>query len=443
MKLSRFNVSKEYEEGTYWVYNTFTTAAVVVNKETYLKYFVTENFFDDNLVSQQLYEMGFAIDDDFDELAYLQSLRKKVVYSNKKIADIMIAPTMDCNARCYYCFEHGCHHEKMTIETADAVVQYIKENWNGDLFNISWFGGEPLLATDIMDYISNKLKLENINFISRITTNGYELTDDVINKALRLWHTNKIQVSIDAMFEEYDRIKNYKCVTEKGAFQRVIQNVESALLAGLSVRIRINFNPNEKEKAENLLRYLQSKFSHFSHFSSYFAPIDADSNIVPSVASSFSGMKKHPFLHLIEFGQKYGYYCGNKRGTQKNFAFDETGLLSDLKLYPSPTNCYASCPSVFAIDSKGDLYKCHRVLGKGRQYSSGNVKTGIIQNEIYKFFCNTDVAFKECNKCKLLPVCQGGCKINAYIYNDEHACSPIKNIYPELIEMYLKRTRAI
>lgn len=225
MKLSRFNVSKEYEEGTYWVYNTFTTAAVVVNKETYLKYFVTENFFDDNLVSQQLYEMGFAIDDDFDELAYLQSLRKKVVYSNKKIADIMIAPTMDCNARCYYCFEHGCHHEKMTIETADAVVQYIKENWNGDLFNISWFGGEPLLATDIMDYISNKLKLENINFISRITTNGYELTDDVINKALRLWHTNKIQVSIDAMFEEYDRIKNYKCVTEKGAFQRVIQNV--------------------------------------------------------------------------------------------------------------------------------------------------------------------------------------------------------------------------
>lgn len=53
------------------------------------------------------------------------------------------------------------------------------------------------------------------------------------------------------------------------------------------------------------------------------------------------------------------------------------GLLVDLKLYPSPTNCYASCPSVFAIDSKGDLYKCHRVLGKGQKYSSGNVKTGI------------------------------------------------------------------
>lgn len=107
-------------------------------------------------------------------------------------------------------------------------------------------------------------------------------------------------------------------------------------------------------------------------------------------------------------------------------------------MYPSPTNCYASCPSVFAIDSKGDLYKCHRVLGKGQKYSSGNVKTGIEKNEIYKFFCNTDLVYEECKDCKLLPVCQGGCKINAYIYKDEHACSPIKAIFPELIEEYLK-----
>lgn len=84
--------------------------------------------------------MGFIVEDEIDELAYLKSLRKMVVDSNKKIADILIVPTMDCNARCYYCFERGCHHEKMSIETADAVVKYIKENWNGELFNISWFG---------------------------------------------------------------------------------------------------------------------------------------------------------------------------------------------------------------------------------------------------------------------------------------------------------------
>lgn len=45
----------------------------------------------------------------------------------------------------------------MTFETADAVVHYIEENWNGELFNVTWFGGEPLLATDIIDYISEQM----------------------------------------------------------------------------------------------------------------------------------------------------------------------------------------------------------------------------------------------------------------------------------------------
>ena len=140
---------------------------------------------------------------------------------------------------------------------------------------------------------------------------------------------------------------------------------------------------------------------------------------------------------MIKFSQKYGYYKGNVHGENGNLLYDEKGLLTTLKLYPSPTNCYASCPSVFAIDSKGDLYKCHRVLGKGAEFSSGNVRTGIEKNTIFKFFCNTALVYDECKTCKLLPICQGGCKINAYIYGDEHACTPIKSILPELVEEYI------
>ena len=441
MKLSKFNVHKQLNEKEYWVYNTLSTAVVVLEKDKFQKYFIEENKKATNSELIELYQMGFYIDDNFDELCYLEELRKEVVNSNKYIADIMIAPTMDCNARCYYCFEHGCHHEKMDLETADAVVEYIKEHWNRKLFNVSWFGGEPLLATDIIDYISEKLEENNIKFISKITTNGYELNENVIRKAKTKWHTNKIQISIDALFEEYNKIKNYKIPGD--AFSKVISNTRKALKADMKVRVRINFNPLEKEKATALMDYLQSEFKEFNNFSSYFAPIDADSQIVPSIAGKFEQLQEHPFLSLIKFSQKYGYYAGNERGKEGNFLHDEKGLLVDLKLYPSPTNCYASCPSVFAIDSKGDLYKCHRVLGKGEKYSSGNVRTGMIKNDIYNFFCNTELVFEECFTCKLLPICQGGCKINAYIYKDEHACSPIKAIFPELIEEYLKELERV
>ena len=60
----------------------------------------------------------------------------------------------------------------MTFETADAVVHYIEENWNGELFNVTWFGGEPLLATDIIDYISEQMAQKNIHYIFNIKING-------------------------------------------------------------------------------------------------------------------------------------------------------------------------------------------------------------------------------------------------------------------------------
>ncbi len=438
MKQSRFNVSKEYEANQYWIYNTLTTALIFLEREKYFQLFEKNEMELADKEMKSLLDMGFFIEDEFDELKYLEELRKTVVLSNKRISDIMVAPTMDCNARCYYCFEQGCHHEKMSKETAEAVVHYIKEHWNHELFNISWFGGEPLLAVDIIDYISKLMEKEEINFISKITTNGYGLTQDVIQKALSKWHTNKIQVSIDAMGEEYNKIKNYVEKNNLSAFDRVINNVNNALEFGLRVRVRINFNPLKQDKAKELMVYLQNKFSKFENFSSYFAPIDAESKVVPCIAGKFSNLQEHPFLHMIKFSQQFGYFKGNDRGEDGNFLYDEKGILTSLKLYPSPTNCYASCPSVFAIDSRGDLYKCHRVLGKSK-YCSGNVKTGIEKNDIYNFFCNTDLTFSECEECKLLPICQGGCKINEYIYHDEHACTPIKCILEDLIEEYISQ----
>lgn len=443
MKLSLFNVSKEYEPHTFWVYNTLTTAAVVLDESTFNRYFVMQDFEYQGDEVSELRKMGFIVEDDFNELEYLRSLRETVIVSNKSIADIMIAPTMDCNARCYYCFEHGCHHEKMSFETADAVVKYIHEHWNHELFNVTWFGGEPLLATDIIGYISEKLERTGINFVSRITTNGYELTPENANKAKTQWHTTEIQISIDALFEEYDRIKSFIHNDGNSAFARVIGNLRSALETGLKIRVRINFNPLEQVKASNLMQYLQEQFGNYANFVAYFAPIDFNSKMVPSIASEFENLPEHPFLSMVKFSQRFGYFNGNTRGEDENFLYDDKGLLVSLKLYPSPTNCYASCPSVFAIDSKGDLYKCHRVLGKGGQYSSGNVKTGIIKNEIYQFFCNTEPALNECETCKLFPICQGGCKINAYIYGDNHACSPIKAVLPDMIEMYLRKIHAI
>lgn len=95
----------------------------------------------------------------------------------------------------------------MSIQTADALVKFLEEHWNGEKLGITWFGGEPLLASDIIDYISKKLKEHNIIYGCKITTNGSLLDRSNALKALNLWNVEKIQITIDAVGDEYNRIK--------------------------------------------------------------------------------------------------------------------------------------------------------------------------------------------------------------------------------------------
>lgn len=429
MKESKFNIFQEIKNKKILAYNTLTTALVVLEPCVY------KNIFENHDYSQrdsiQLLEMGFLIDDTFDEHQYLKSLRETVAKSDNKISNLTIATTMDCNARCYYCFEHGCHHDTMTLETADELVKYICKNWNEKQICITWFGGEPLLAPHIIDYVTKCLEERSINFISKITTNGFLLNEELCRKAKYMWHTTRIQISMDGMGEEYNKIKNYVRIDSyTNPFNVVIQNIEIALKTELLVRIRINCNPDNMQKSIAFMEYLQSKFHKFPNFNAYFAPIDTDTEIAPPIASKFENETVHPYLQIIKTEEKYG------KDIRPVVNQDE--YLSSLRLYPCPTNCYASCAHVFSIDSRGDLYKCHRVLGKGKKYSSGNIKTGIIKNDIYQYFCNTDFSLPECKDCKLLPVCQGGCKINAYTYHDTHACIPTKAAINEIILYYAK-----
>lgn len=46
--------------------------------------------------------MGFIIDDDFDEIAALEEIRKNGM--DDPVQNVTILTTTECNARCYYCF---------------------------------------------------------------------------------------------------------------------------------------------------------------------------------------------------------------------------------------------------------------------------------------------------------------------------------------------------
>ena len=435
MKESIFNINQKINDQVL-LYNTFTTSLVELSEDIYQAVFVKNNHSLPEV--SVLYDMGFLVDDAYDEIKAMEKIRCDVIEnSSEKIANIIIAPTLECNAHCFYCFENGYRKGKMTIETADALIDFLTENWNGKKLGITWFGGEPLLASEIIDYVSSKLKERKINYGCRITTNGSLFTKQLVLKAKELWQVEKVQVTIDAVGDEYNRIKNYdKCYED--AFSAVIQNIETILLMGVNVKIRINFDPAEQEKALDVMNYLLERFEHSEHLKIYFAPIDADDEIVKNISNEFDEYEEHPYISLIKFGRLHHLYRGfpdMEDDDSEEYEYDQHSILKKLKIYPSPINCYAACPNVFSIDPNGDIYKCHRALGR-REYASGNIKTGIEENGAYKFFCNTELTYDECKTCSILPICQGGCKINAKFYSGKEACAPSKAIIKDLILLY-------
>lgn len=114
----------------------------------------------------------FVCDDTLQEEMILLKKNRDNRFGNRH-AKITVMPTLDCNFRCWYCYEDHCHG-KMDARTQEATVRFCKniiDSYPLDVFSLDWFGGEPLLffkevvypiSKEIMDYCKQRNVLLSI-----------------------------------------------------------------------------------------------------------------------------------------------------------------------------------------------------------------------------------------------------------------------------------------
>lgn len=430
MKQSQFIVEQPgFSENSVLLYSTFTTSMVELDKKMYEDIFVRSQYDDCPEEVDALFEMGFLVSDDADELKFLESLRVKTLASNDDSPSYyIICPTTGCNARCYYCFEKGAVQKRMNLETAQSVAEYIYKNHDPEHLVIQWFGGEPLLEPETISYIVEYLRVKGVSFDSKIITNGYLLNDDIVSRAVGSWNVKIIQITIDDLHEEYNRIKDYVYL-DANPFDVVMDNIQRCLQAQINIRIRINFNPLEYQKAVITVDYLKERFGNDPNFFVYLAPID--STEIPAITGEFSTSQKHPLIALLDAEKNFCSFGNYDKRAENGSKYD--AILRKYYLSPIPTSCYGGGESSLTIDSVGNIFNCHRLLGH-EEYSSGNVFSGRVKNEIALYYANPIIEDANCNSCNLLPICQGGCKYREFKYGKEHACTSVKGAIKELIK---------
>lgn len=408
MKKSKYNLFIPLNESTTIIYNTFSGAVGLFDNDAMKKYY-TDSYTEDEF--KLLLTKGIYIDNTFDEDIHMYQDRFNSCY-NKKEMFIRLWTTSACNANCFYCFEKGYPIQTMTIETADKVINYIINHYNNETrITFEWFGGEPLLNTKIIDYIFDKLtpfcKEHNCKLQSEFITNG-SLINEEIAKKMKKWNTINVQITLDGNENEYNKIKDYN--NKKYNFNSVIEGIK-LISKDIHTSIRMNYNIDNFESLSSLIDYLAT--IRTNKLSCYIYPLW---NSLGDTEDKFKSQACADNNLIILFDK----LVDNK--------------LADLKLIARLNYKKGVCSSCstnsIAIFPDGTIGKCSETFNQ----RLGDLNIGIIDKKLFKFWTSPEID-EMCKNCKLLPICQGGCK-SSY-FTEMPKCHPYKNIINDLIKWYV------
>ena len=203
MKESKYNFIIEGKDGNTLFYNTRMGSLAVVEphkKQQYDLFIRDEAELDNDFLSQLKY-CGFLVEDGFDEKLDIKMRLLSSRYDTS-VLSLTITPTMACNFRCVYCFENGHYgHGKMSISVQDKIIELVeKEVCHIEKLVITWYGGEPLLAMDVIELLTPRLKKicdnHNVDYSASMVTNGYLLNTDMCEKLDRC-HIEDVQITLD------------------------------------------------------------------------------------------------------------------------------------------------------------------------------------------------------------------------------------------------------
>ena len=378
LKKSRFNYVAKGTSG-YLIYNNLYSSLSRMSEEEYAQYkdlkFSTEN------LQSELEEQGFLVDENINEIGVFNAYSKLNSKRMNPVPSITVTPTMECNARCFYCYEEGVRHGRMKKESAEKIVRFIKALDTSKGVFITWFGGEPLMNQEWMDYFADMLRAEKIKFSAFMISNGSKIDESVIKKMKENWNISSIQITFDGDCEEYIKRKNYLDQNESIFFQ-MIKKIKALSDAGIAVQIRLNIDKNNVESIYSLVARLQQIFYSDTKISYYPAFLTGKSNF----------LTEREKVDVIK----------------KIMEIDENKFHINNYLYKKPKSsaCYYNQKNAFSIDVSGNVFICERAIGHP-QKAIGNIE----QNYDFAFAERELSGLRpECQNCPFLPKCHGGCK---------------------------------
>jgi len=403
-KKSIFNVEIEKtSDGKKLMYNTYTGMFGIMDVKTQSVFDNIEDI-DMSSIDSEVKEtvnavaMGrYIIHADKDEIGTIKLTRAKARMQDKTLS-LTIAPTMDCNMACPYCFEDK-NKTVMSRETQDKLVGFIRTHLEVyptiKNLNVGWYGGEPLLQKETIYYLSEKLielcDEKDVVYNGSLITNG-ALLDLETAKRLAECKVTSAWISVDGNRDIHN--KRRILINGEDSYGIIMQNVEDCKDI-IPITIRVNIDKENADNIEEFTEYLTHEKGWTSNPGFYIAFVD-DYNETCMTEKSICV----PMAQIAEMTDRHlrSMYVSNRDYVAGQF-FPQSKV----------TFCGGECTLAYTVDPDGDVYNCLVQVGM-KEHKTGHVDYPLLITPAYTKWLTTDI-HEKCQKCEYLPQCMGGCTI--------------------------------
>ena len=232
-------------KGHFYVYNSEGSILSEISEKLYSQLY-EEDF---NAIESGLLDIlkrkHIIVEDD--EIYSYYNKMKMLFYSkayDKERIGLVVVPYTGCNFACPYCFEEKKNPQRMSEKVEDEIILFLLGHKSAKSVNITWYGGEPLLAFKNIKSLYTKIKENTPLSIGRhsIVTNGYLINDEVLN-FFKETNLNHMQITLDGLKAQHDSTRFLKN-SKEGTYDRIMENIAKVLeeLPNCSLSIRININ---------------------------------------------------------------------------------------------------------------------------------------------------------------------------------------------------------
>ncbi|MDE6577132.1 MAG: radical SAM protein, partial [Muribaculaceae bacterium] len=361
-----------------------------------------------------LNDNGFIVNDNIDEMEILRKLF--ISYKESPEYSLMILSTYSCNFSCWYCIQRHQNENlnESTIQKIEKhISKYLTEN-NIKSFQISWFGGEPLLnfkaIRKICTFAQKLCNKKGISYSSGITTNGSLITPYMAIEMKELGFKD-FQITIDGIKDNHNKTRYNAVIPD--SYSLILNNIKLLAETIPNVEITIRFNFTHQNLNDLIVDQLDSELN----------------SVIDKVEVLFRKVWQE--LDSSELTNKVGIIL-------KKFQDKGYKVLHDYDNFKL-TSCYVEQTHYNAIFPDGTVDKCSNVdISETRGYlsDSGDIIWNTFPDE------NTVNIFNhpsDCAECPYLPLCMGPCpkhrktylfdgKIHCYVENKDRIFSDeIKN----------------